>query len=117
MLQSIALLDIPSISPLYADCWEGTASFRGLVPRYFRAEGAFAEQARIIESARAEAAQILAQTRTEIEAQQRQAEAELRALLAELVVAGAARRLETQVRGDVAGQVLDRSIEQVGGRP
>jgi len=76
-----------------------------------------AEQARIIESAKAEAAQILAQTRTEIEAQQRQAEAELRALLAELVVAGATRRLETQVRGDVAGQVLDQAIEQVGGRP
>jgi len=74
------------------------------------------EKARIIESAKAEAEQILAQTGAEIEAQQRQAEAELRALLAELVVAGAAQRLEARVHGDVAGQVLDRSIEQVGGR-
>jgi len=32
------------------------------------------------------------------------------------VVAGAAQRLEARVHGDVAGQVLDRSIEQVGGR-
>ncbi len=50
-----------------------------------------AEKQRIIDSAKAEAAQILAQTGAEIEAQARQAEAALRALVAELVVAGAAR--------------------------
>ena len=52
MVHSIALRDIPSTTPLYADCWEGTASFRGLVPRHFRAQGAFAEQARIVGGAR-----------------------------------------------------------------
>jgi len=74
-----------------------------------------AEKERILESAKAEAAQILEQTRAEIGAQQRQAEAELRALVADLVVAGATRRLEARVQGDVAAQVLDRAIDQVGG--
>ena len=73
------------------------------------------EKARILESAKAEAAQILLQTGTEIEAQTRQAEAALRALVAELVVEGAARRLESRVQGDVAARVLDQAIEQVGG--
>jgi len=74
-----------------------------------------AEKNLILESAKAEAAQILQQTRVEIEAQQRQAEVELRALVAGLVVAGAAQRLETRVQGAVAAQVLDRAIDQVGG--
>ena len=74
-----------------------------------------AEKERILESAKAEAAQVLEQTKAEIDAQQRHAEAELRALVAELVVAGAARRLEGRVQGAVAAQVLDRAIEQVGG--
>jgi F-type H+-transporting ATPase subunit b len=73
------------------------------------------EKQRILESAKQEAAQILVQTRAEIEAQSRQAEAALRALVSELVVAGAARRLETQVQGQVASQVLDQAIDQVGG--
>ena len=73
------------------------------------------EKERILASAKAEAALILAQTGSEIDAQARQAEAALRALMAELVVAGAAKRLERQVQGDVADQVLDRAIEQVGG--
>jgi F-type H+-transporting ATPase subunit b len=73
------------------------------------------EKGRILESARAEAALIRDQTRTEIESQQRQAEAELRALVAELAVAGAAQRLEARVRGDLAGRVMDRAIEEVGG--
>jgi len=73
------------------------------------------EKQRILESATAEAAQILAQAGTEIEAQTRQAEAALRALVAELVVAGAAERLERRVQGDVAARVLDQAIEQVGG--
>lgn len=74
-----------------------------------------AEKQRIINSAKAEAAQILAQTGVEIEAQARQAEAALRALVAELVVAGAAERLESLVKGKVAARVLDQAIEQVGG--
>jgi F-type H+-transporting ATPase subunit b len=78
-------------------------------------EDAEAEKGRILESARAEAAQILAQTRAGIEARQRQAETELRALVADLAVAGAARRLEGQVQGEVAAKVLDRAIEEVGG--
>ena len=74
-----------------------------------------AEKDRILESARSEAAQILVQTGIEIEAQKRRAETELRALVAELVVAGAAKGLEARVRGDVADRVLAESIEQVGG--
>jgi len=73
------------------------------------------EKLRILESAKAEAEQILLHTRAEIEAQTRQAEAALRALVSELVVAGAARRLENAVQGQVATQVLDRAIDQVGG--
>jgi F-type H+-transporting ATPase subunit b len=73
------------------------------------------EKLRILESAKAEAGQILIHTRAEIEAQTRQAEAALRALVSELVVAAAARRLENQVQGQVAAQVLDQAIDQVGG--
>jgi F-type H+-transporting ATPase subunit b len=73
------------------------------------------EKQRILESAKAEATQILAQAGGEIEAQARQAEAALRALVAELVVAGAAERLEQRVKGEVAARVLDQAIEQVGG--
>jgi len=74
-----------------------------------------AEKQRIIESASTEAAQILAQTATEIDAQARQAEAELRGLVAELVLAGATERLEQRVQGSVAARVMAQSIEQVGG--
>ncbi|BDU75366.1 ATP synthase F0 subunit B [Mesoterricola sediminis] len=74
-----------------------------------------AEKARIIQSAQAEAAQIRAQTKAEIDFQKRAAEAELRTLVAELAVEGASRRLQERVKGEVAAQVLDRSIQQVGG--
>lgn len=74
-----------------------------------------AEKARIIESAKLEAAQILAQTQAEIAFQTRAAEAGLRTLVAELAVEGATRRLQNQVTGDMAAQVIDRSITQVGG--
>lgn len=73
------------------------------------------EKERILASAQTEAAQILAQTKAEIEFQQRTAETALRALVAELAVEGATRRLQNQVTGDVAERVLDRSIQQVGG--
>ena len=74
-----------------------------------------AEKERILTSARAEAEQIRAQSLAEIEAQKRSAEAALRALVAELVVDGAARRLETRVQGAVADRVLAQAIDQVGG--
>lgn len=73
------------------------------------------EKARILESAQAEAAQILAQTKAEIDFARRNAEAELRNLVAGLAVEGATRRLQDRVQGDVASGVLDRSIQQVGG--
>ena len=74
------------------------------------------EKQRILESAKAEAAQILAQTQAEITFQKRQAEDELRALVAELAVVGATRRLETRLSFDeTATQVLDKAIHQVGG--
>lgn len=73
------------------------------------------EKQRILESARAEAAQILAQTQAEITFQQRQAEQELRALVAELAVTGAVQRLENQLHGETSARVLDKAILQVGG--
>ena len=47
--------------------------------------------------------------------QKRLAEKELRALVAELAVEGAAKRLEARIQGTTAEQVLDRAIETVGG--
>ncbi|MDP2877257.1 MAG: ATP synthase F0 subunit B [Holophaga sp.] len=73
------------------------------------------EKQRIIEAARQEADQILAQTRQEIAYQQRLAEQELRALVAELAVQGATDRLKARVQDGAAERVLDRSIKQVGG--
>jgi F-type H+-transporting ATPase subunit b len=73
------------------------------------------EKERILESAKLEAAQILAQTQAEITFQKRQAEDELRALVASLAVEGATKRLETRLQGATAVQVLDRAIDQVGG--
>jgi F-type H+-transporting ATPase subunit b len=74
-----------------------------------------AEKQRILEAAQAEASQILAQTQAEIEFQKRLAEKELRALVAELAIEGAAKRLEARVQGATAEQVLDRAIAEVGG--
>lgn len=74
-----------------------------------------AEKQRVLEAARAEAAQILAQTQSDITFQKRLAEKELRALVAELAVEGAAKRLEARIQGTTAEQVLDRAIETVGG--
>ena len=78
-----------------------------------------AEKQRVLEAARAEALVILAQAQTEIGHQKRQAEQELRALVAELTVAGAAKRLEAKLQGPeaatAAGTVLDRAIQQIGG--
>lgn len=74
-----------------------------------------AEKEHVLEAARAEATQILAQAQTEIGHQKRQAEQELRALVAELAIEGAGQRLEAKLKGPEAGQVLDRAIQQIGG--
>ena len=74
-----------------------------------------AEKQRVLEAARTEATQILAQAQTEIGHQKRQAEQELRALVAELAVEGAAKRLEVKLQGAEAGKALDRAIQQIGG--
>lgn len=74
-----------------------------------------AEKQRVLDAARAEADQILSQTHAEIAFQTRLAEKELRALVAELAVEGAARQLAARVQGMTAEQVLDRAIETVGG--
>lgn len=74
-----------------------------------------AEKQRVLEAAKAEAAQILAQAQAEIGFQKRQAEQELRALVAELAVEGAAKRLEARLKGPEAAQALDRAIQQIGG--
>ena len=78
-----------------------------------------AEKLRVLEAARAEATVILAQAQAEIGYQKRQAEQELRALVAELAVEGAAKRLEAKLQGPeaakAAGGVMDRAIQQIGG--
>ncbi len=73
------------------------------------------EKQRVIEAARAEAEQILAQAQTEIGQQKRLAEQELRALVAELAVEGAAKRLEATLKGAEAAKALDHAIQQIGG--
>jgi len=74
-----------------------------------------AERQRILDAAKAEAGLILAQAQADIEFQKRLAEKELRALVATLAVEGATKRLESRLQGDLAGKVLDRAIESVGG--
>jgi F-type H+-transporting ATPase subunit b len=73
------------------------------------------EKQRVLEAARAEATVILTQAQAEIGFQKRQAELELRALVAELAVEGAAKRLEAKLQGPEAGKAVDRAIQQIGG--
>lgn len=73
------------------------------------------EKQRVLEAARAEAELILAQAQADIGVQKRQAEQELRALVAELAVEGAAKRLEARLQGPEAAKALDRAIQQIGG--
>jgi len=73
------------------------------------------EKQHVLEAARTEATQILAQAQAEIGFQKRQAELELRALVAELAVEGAAKRLEAKLQGPEAGKAVDRAIQQIGG--
>ncbi len=74
-----------------------------------------AERERILEGARMEAATVVTQARGEIETRQRQAERELRSLVADLAMEGARTRIAHRLQGEVAQAVMDRSIEQVGG--
>jgi F-type H+-transporting ATPase subunit b len=74
-----------------------------------------AEKQLVLEAARAEATLILSQAQAEIGFQKRQAELELRALVAELAVEGAAKRLEAKLQGPEAGKAVDRAIQQIGG--
>lgn len=74
-----------------------------------------AEKQLLLKAAKAEAAVILAQAQAEIGYQKRQAELELRALVAELAVEGAAKRLEAKLQGPEAGKAVDRAIQQIGG--
>jgi F-type H+-transporting ATPase subunit b len=73
------------------------------------------EKQRVLEAARAEATQILAQAQAEIGFQKRQAEQELRALVAELAIEGAGKRLEAKLQGPEGTKALDRAIQQIGG--
>lgn len=73
------------------------------------------EKARILDAARQEADQVVAQARRDIAAQQRLAEQELKALVSELAVKAAEDRLRTRLQDDTARRILDRAITQVGG--
>ena len=74
-----------------------------------------AEKQLVLEAAKAEATLILTQAQAEIGFQKRQAELELRALVAELAVEGATKRLEAKLQGPEAGKAVDRAIQQIGG--
>jgi len=73
------------------------------------------EKQHVLEAAKAEATLILTQAQAEIGYQKRQAELELRALVAELAVEGAAKRLEARLQGPEAAKAVDRAIQQIGG--
>ncbi|HET8901530.1 MAG TPA: hypothetical protein VFM84_06300 [Holophagaceae bacterium] len=73
-----------------------------------------AEKGRVIAAARNEAAAILAAAESEITRQQQLASQELRALVAELAVEAAAKRLEARVQGATAQTVTDHAIAELG---
>lgn len=73
-----------------------------------------AEKQRVLESARTEAAAILAAAESEIGRQKQIASQELRALVAELAVEAAAKRLEAKVQGATATGVTDHAIAELG---
>jgi len=72
-----------------------------------------AEKQRVIEAAKAEAASLLAAAESEIARQQQLASQELRALVAELAVEAAAKKLEAKVQG-AAQAVTDHAIAELG---
>ena len=73
-----------------------------------------AEKQRVLEAAKTEAAAIVAAAESEIERQKQLASQELRALVAELAVEAAAKKLEAKVQG-AAQSVTDRAIAELGG--
>ncbi|MBS1767705.1 MAG: hypothetical protein JST05_09940 [Acidobacteria bacterium] len=73
-----------------------------------------AEKQRVIEAAKAEAAALLAAAESEITRQQQLASQELRALVAELAVEAAAKKLEAKVQGAAAQTVTDHAIAELG---
>ena len=73
-----------------------------------------AEKQRVLAAARSEAAAILAAAESAITRQQQLASQELRALVAELSVEAAAKRLEIRVQGSVAQTVTDHAIAELG---
>ncbi len=77
---------------------------------------AAAEKERILEAARAEAEVILAQAKAEIDFQRRNAEQELRALVAQLAVEGATQRLQSRLEGAAAATLVDRAIDSISQR-
>ena len=74
-----------------------------------------AEKHRILEAARSEADQILAQVQSEIEHQKNLAEKELRELVAKLALESAEKRIQQQIQGDAVTRVMDEAIERIGG--
>ena len=74
-----------------------------------------AEKQRVLAAARSEAAAILAAAESAITRQQQLASQELRALVAELSVEAAAKRLEARVQGATAQTVTDHAIAELGG--
>jgi F-type H+-transporting ATPase subunit b len=73
-----------------------------------------AEKERVLNAARSEATAILAAAESEITRQQQLASQELRALVAELAVEAAAKRLEARVQGATAQSVTDHAIAELG---
>ncbi len=74
-----------------------------------------AEKERVLAAARTEAAAILTAAESEITRQQQLASQELRALVAELAVEAAAKRLEARMQGPTAQSVTDHAIAELGG--
>ncbi len=73
-----------------------------------------AEKARVIEAARTEAQALLAQAQSDITFAQKQAEQELKALVAQLAVEGATARIQAKLQGATAGSAIDKAITQIG---
>jgi bacillithiol biosynthesis cysteine-adding enzyme BshC len=51
MVHSIPVRDLPSVTPLFADFWQGSERFSSLAPHHFTRRGVFAEQARLLAGA------------------------------------------------------------------
>lgn len=73
-----------------------------------------AEKARVIDAARTEAQALLAQAQSDITFAQKQAEQELKALVAQLAVEGATARIQAKLQGAVAAGAIDKAITQIG---